>query len=248
MYQVYAPLKYCQLKIGDAELKYDGRRFHLFYQNRFWMGYDTLTGWQSSEFIIELNHAKGVCVTTGLGLGILQTLLLKSEKVEKVVVYEKNQDIIDLFLAMVEFNKFDISKLVIINQDAGNIKDTKSECLFIDHFESDPYEKIISSVKFIAANNQTNFLWYWPGSFHFLEFCEAKQIPCTMESYALWKLQNNLEFLPSNLDEDDFNSLLNLKQKYLEDTAGRFNKRLNQLKKRNTMIEIFENNKRANYV
>ena len=112
MFDIKSPLKYFPIEIGDFSLvhKESTNSFNLVGKDRGWMGYDYKTHWQANEFYVEIDRAYGVCVTTGLGLGILQCQLCLKENVEKVVVYEKSADVIEIFYKIVEFNNFDTSK------------------------------------------------------------------------------------------------------------------------------------------
>ncbi len=239
-FQIFSPLKYSPIQVGNAKLSCHANRYYnLTVNNIGWMGYDSLTGWQSSEFIIELSHAAGICITTGLGLGIIQSLLLVNPNVSKVIVYEKNQDVINLFLKTVEYNNFDISNLEIRNEEANHIEGTNSDCVFLDHYEHESTEKIISSVKKISENNNTALLWYWPAAYHYIEYCESKRKSLNIDSYESWKTCTGIRFLPKVLENLDFEKLSFLKQKYLNDATGKINRNLIEFQKRNKLLEKF---------
>ena len=97
-----SPLKYEDVRVGKARLhKQSSGSVVLTYNNEIFMGYDVNNHWQSAEFIVEYNLAYGRCITTGMGLGIIQSTLLKNPKVTEIIVYEKMVCLIYLFLCLI---------------------------------------------------------------------------------------------------------------------------------------------------
>lgn len=238
---IFSPLQYQSLEHGNARIISSTGGFTLTVNNKSWMGYDPSTGWQATEFIYELGNAYGKVITSGLGLGIIQTLLSQHDKVNKIVVYEKNSDVIELFKKIVDYNKFDISKIEIINQDADTIVNTESDCLFLDHFESEGAEVIISKVRNIANNNKTSKLWFWPGMLYYIKYCEMHRSQLNDSSYHHWKNSLNIPNLPEKLTEKDFDLVHALKNSYLERAKGPANQMLKKFEFRNKLIDKFKN-------
>jgi len=211
-----SPLTYFPARIGKAAVTYKNGLYVLSYDNKRWMGYDTNTGLQVSEFSIELDLAHGHCVTSGLGLGIIQTLLAENDKVTKVSVYEKNKDIIDLFYEIIEKNSVDISKIEIHNFDADLIEGISCDCMFLDHFEHEPEQEVISRVRNISLKNSATVLWYWPAASHYITYCLSNTKDIDNSSYQIWKDKTGINFLPTQLTETHITDLLELREKYLK--------------------------------
>lgn len=239
------PLKYHSIKIGKANLQKNNNHLSLSYDNRSWMGLNINNNWQADEFIIEYKLARGICVTTGLGLGIIQTLLCQNEKVEKVVVYEKNQEIIDIFLTIVNENNFDISKLEIKQKNADELVDENCDCMFVDHFEGEPEQEILARVKNIETNNKTSVLWYWPAAHHFIMFCESRRKVISQESYTDWKSYTKLDYLPNTLDSEILDDFYKIREVYISNASGYLQKIVKDFDNRNKLLEKF-GNKRIN--
>lgn len=224
MIDLRSPFEYVPIKIGRYRLSHDikNQQFVLLENNFGWMAYDQTSHWQAKEFCIEVNLAKGVCITTGLGLGILQGLLCLKEEVSKVIVYEKSKEVIDIFYKIVEFNKFDISKLTIINQDADTLSQQQADFLFADHFEKEPRKSIIEKVKKLSLNNNFKTVWYWPAVNHFLRFSISKKLEFNQLSYSIWRSAVEIPNLPEQLDELHFSYINVLNDVYLNE-AGNVN-------------------------
>jgi hypothetical protein len=217
-----SPLKYFPIKVGKAEISFSNGSFILSHDSKRWMGYNDNTGLQVAEFVMELELAYGHCVTSGLGLGIIQMLLAKNDRVTKVSVYEKNEDVINLFYKIIEMNNADISKIEIINRDADSMENISCDCMFLDHFQDEPEAEIVSRVKNISLKNSAKTLWYWPGSLHFIAYCLSNGKNIGDISYQNWKNKTGINFLPENLTEIHTTDLAELKEKYLT-LAPRYN-------------------------
>ena len=216
---IKSPLQYFPIAIGDYTLKYNEKtnEFSLLEKNQGWMGYNQNSFWQSSEFYIEIEQAYGVCLTTGLGMGILQSHLCLKNKVSKVIVYEKSKDLIEMFYEIVKFNNFDISKLEIRNDNADLIKNQNCECLFFDHFEAESEEHITKVVRNLSINNYAAIVWYWPAAAHFIKYANNKNKPLDNNTYELWKNYTGIQNLPLNFSDYIFSYLTELQRVYIED-------------------------------
>lgn len=222
MFTVKSPLEYFPITVGDYRLTYDPKmnQYSLIEKNHAWMGYDKNSYWQSTEFFIEISCAKGICVTTGLGLGIIQTILSLKNDVTKVIVYEKSKDVIEIFHKIVEFNNFDISKIEIKNQDADHIKGETCDFLFPDHFDSEPEKDIIEVVKRLSYDNNAANVWYWPAGHHFIKFALRKDLPLNEETYNMWRIYTGIKNLIDPYYDNFFPYIDELKTIYLRDVIA----------------------------
>ena len=219
MYVIKSPLKYFPIQIGDYKLLFHEKfnSFSLLEKNNSWMGYDQNSFWQSSEFYIEIERAFGVCVTTGLGLGILQSNLMLKDNVSKVIVYEKSKDLIEIFNEIVKFNNFDISKLEIRQGNADEISNVNCDCLFADHFDNEPQEHIINVVKSLSEKNNANLVWFWPAGNYLIKFVNRQNKDLDNSSYELWKQYTGIKKLPTDFSDDIFAYLKHLQNVYTKD-------------------------------
>jgi hypothetical protein len=220
MFAIKSPLKYFPVSVGDYTLAYSEElnEFVLYEKNHAWMGYDQNTFWQSSEFYIEIQKAYGVCITTGLGLGILQAHLCQKKEVSKVIVYEKSNDVVEIFNEIVKFNNFDISKLEIRTGDADTISNQKCNCLFADHFDNEAESHIINVVKNLSYNNTADIVWYWPAGNHFVKYANKQNRPYDKETYELWKNLVGIKNLPTEFPENIYSYFAELQRIYTNDT------------------------------
>jgi hypothetical protein len=216
MFEVKSPLTYYPMTVGDYTLSHTENKssFTLAEKQSGWMGYNYDNHWQAREFYFELQLAKGVCITTGLGLGILQTNLCLNDNVSKVIVYEKSNDVVDIFYKTIEKNNFDISKIEIRIGDADLLANEKCDCLFPDHFDSEPEEHIVRVVKELSENNQADVVWYWPAGVHLLKFLISKELEINNDSYEKWKKYTGITNLPCITDDSVFAYFKELKNMY----------------------------------
>lgn len=222
MFTIKSPLKYFPISVGDYTLKYSEKanEFSLFEKNHGWMGYDQNSFWQSSEFYIEIDQAYGTCITTGLGLGILQSHLCLKKDVTKVIVYEKSKDVIEIFHEIIKYNNFDISKLEIRQDNADLIEQKNCDCLFPDHFDSETEEDIISVVRNLSQKNRASLVWYWPAGNHFIKYANNKNKPLDNSTYESWKEYTGIVNMPRTFSDDIFSYFAHLQTLYIEDVKG----------------------------
>lgn len=235
------PLEYFSCTSGDTELIVNENHISLSENGQSWMGLSLTTKWQANEFIFELSEANGICITTGLGLGVVQTLLLKNPKVTKVVVYEKNKNVINIFHQLVSKNKFDISKLEIIHFNADNIQNVSCDCMFLDHFEQEPNNEIVDRVKNISEKNTCNLLWYWPGVKHFTTFCVSSSLPLNNSSFQIWKNLTGIKNLPNELTDLQLNYITKVRTVYIDLFKGY--QKTETENHRNNLLKLFGSKK-----
>jgi len=235
-----SPLKYFPIVVGDYSLHFDKYRnsFDLMEKNQRWLTYNQTKADKSCEFHVEMERAKGVCITTGLGLGILQAHLCLNQDVTKVIVYEKSPNVIEIFHRIVEFNEFDISKIEIRNEDANNIANQSCDCLFPDHFELESEEYIIDIVKRLSENNQADLVWYWPGAHHYISFAIRKELSITNDTYELWKNYTGIKNLPNTFNDSTILYLKEYKEDYQKILAPIMKTKSDMLEQRNNLLKL----------
>lgn len=237
--EIKSPLKYFATTVGKAKLtEVNKNNFDLTFDNTFWMGYES-NCWQAAEFAIELDNAYGKCVTTGLGLGIIQTLLSLNPKVTEVIVYERQQDIIDMFKIFAEHSNFDISKIKIICQNADDIVNIDCDCLFLDHFEPESQQEIIRKVKNVAEKNTAKFVWFWPAAQIYLEYIGRQNLKINKDSFCEWVTSLGIKSFPAELSDTSFDYIKQLKDVYINASPA-MGKVIDNLDSRNALLNIFK--------
>lgn len=215
------PLKYENTRVGKAQLReYKPGYFGLWHDNEFWMGYNTYNRWQCVEFLMEYNLAHGRVITTGMGFGIIQTILLNNSKVTELVVYERSQDVIDLFKLIAEKNNFDISAMKFVCKDADEMSGEDADCIFFDHWERYEPEKLYERVRIIANNNNGKLAWFWPAAILYSWFCKKNHYPVDLDTYQKWVKHINIKNFPEYLSKEHFENLLLLEKYYAENSAS----------------------------
>ncbi|GAA0084146.1 hypothetical protein UT300007_05850 [Clostridium sp. CTA-7] len=140
----------------------------LYGPNNIWMKVSPLEIESSYMFI---KYAKGIVGVVGLGLGYVVQELAKKKDVEKVVVYEKEKDIIDLYNLSFKNN----SKIIIINEDAYKTKKESFDFFYVDIYEYKLTKKVVDDyIKFNEIHNINEYI-FW-GVEHFLLSCRYEEI------------------------------------------------------------------------
>ncbi|MBS5936750.1 hypothetical protein E5347_02170 [Clostridium sartagoforme] len=124
---------------------------------------------ESSYMFIK--YAKGVVGVVGLGLGYVVQELAKKEEVKKVVVYEKEKDIIDLYYSSFKEN----NKIEIINEDAFKAKGKKFDYFYVDIYEYKLHTKVVEDFKTFNNLHNIEEYFFW-GLEHFLLSCRYEEI------------------------------------------------------------------------
>lgn len=124
---------------------------------------------QSSYNFIKF--AEGKVGIVGLGLGYVVQELLKKEKVSEIIVYEKEKEVIDLYLKNFGENK----KVKIINIDAFMASKEYFDFFYVDIY----YYELVKNVtedykKFKYLHNIKEYM-FW-GMEHFLLSCRYEDI------------------------------------------------------------------------
>lgn len=160
------------------------------FPNNIWMTNDWLGILELSS---QLIHARGRCLCTGLGLGILPLLLVANSKVKEIVVLEKQQEVITLFKRQGFLNS---TKLKIINEDCTVFKDNEGfDCLLLDH--ANEIESILPQIDSIKSNTNSQksicipYLWQ-----HLDDNDLFRAINLPIE---IWQYRHIYAFLPENI-------------------------------------------------
>jgi len=212
LFEELAPvLNYFPVKIGKAEMVFHSPTvFQLMYDGIQYCSFNVKGPHAYTEILeqfVEYNLAEGKVVTTGLGFGLLQTLLSKKPTVSEVIVYEKHEDIIRMFELFVRESNFDASKIQIINQPAVDSVVEECDWLVLDHFEDIRMSEweILDIVRDIHDRSNAKNLLFWPMPIFYTKFCSRKSLQCNDESYSMYHSATRLSKMPNKLPNDCFN-------------------------------------------
>lgn len=136
--------------------------------NNIWMRISPMEIESSYMFI---KHAKGIVGVVGLGLGYVVQELAKKKDVEKIIVYEKEKDIIDLYYMNFKENK----KIKIINEDAYKAKGKNFDYFYVDIYEYKLDTKVVEDFKLFNKLHNIEEYLFW-GLEHFLLSCKYEEI------------------------------------------------------------------------
>ena len=156
-YDILKDVKFT-LNVGTVSLNNHGAHYELRENNNLWNTFNYKDKCTFKQFDEPNNMAFGICVLSGLGNGILSNLVLNNPKVQKVIVYEKYLDVINLN-KIISF--VDLNKITVINKPVEDVKDIECDCLFLDHYELEPREYITHNSKQVAENIKHKKLWVW---------------------------------------------------------------------------------------
>ena len=146
-----------------------------------WMSF---TKMEEQSHMAHIYSAHGVCVVAGLGMGMYLYNIIAKHEVTSVIVIEKDQHVIDLFLAVAEPEKWpgwDKVKIVCADVLDGPTSDDQ---LLADHFYADIWPKVFddcalpqSKIMFDKFKPQSIGWWTMEGDFAEWAFKKcAKQI------------------------------------------------------------------------
>lgn len=124
---------------------------------------------ESSYMFIK--YAKGKVGIVGLGLGYVVNELLKKKEVKKIIVYEKEKEIIDLYNLSFKGDK----RLKIINEDAYKAKKDKFDYFFVDIYNYKLTNQVVEDYKIFNKLHEIKEYLFW-GIEHFLLSCKYEEI------------------------------------------------------------------------
>lgn len=173
------------IKVNDIEIKY-GEDFNLsgyLYEKKEKYDETTIELFINNDLCMEISpremqgafqiikNAKGKVGIVGLGLGYLTNEILNKESVSKVIVYETNKDIIDLYYKNFGHNP----KLTILNEDGFNTKGDEFTCFIVDIYSYNIEDRIVSDYKKLNKIHKIEE-YYFFGFEHFLLSCPTSEI------------------------------------------------------------------------
>jgi hypothetical protein len=208
---IQALLNYQPIKTTQAEIVYSNSIYKLLVDNQQWMSYNPITKYSAKEQIIEANLAYGKVITTGLGLAIKEALLLINPRVNSLIVYEKNSDVIEIFYELCTLNNFNTDKLTIISADANLVPSYSADCIFLDHYENEPIEEIETTTRAIALKSSCDKFWYWPALSNYFAYVDQhKHMGINHMSFKLWSMSKNIKNLINKIPSSLFKELQKL--------------------------------------
>lgn len=134
--------------------------FYLYVNGEQWMAYNTKSHIEAYELYSHYILAKGHVIVTGMGFGSRENWILTKPEVTKLVIIEKNKDIIDYHIQK-ESKFISDPRVEIINYDAS-LYEGSCDVLLLDHYELSNYEAILADVKKIHDNVECKTMWFWP--------------------------------------------------------------------------------------
>lgn len=185
-----------EYKFGSLEIKKQKESFYMYVNSQQWMIYSPQSGIQLFEFYSHNFLSKGVVVCTGMGFLIRESWILKNPNVTKVIVVENSKDVIDYHK---EKNAKILEKIEIIHGDANNLE-IECDCLLVDHFEMESFEKILTDVVNLSKKINHKVLWFWSLEKMILAK-SSKEKKSFLEIYNNIRQNNNLSTLPQ-LDKE----------------------------------------------
>ena len=185
-----------EYKFGSLEIKKQNESFYMYVNSQQWMIYSPQSGIQLFEFYSHNFLSKGVVVCTGMGFLIRESWILKNPNVTKVIVVENSKDVIDYHK---EKNAKILEKIEIIHGDANNLE-IECDCLLVDHFEMESFEKILTDVVNLSKKINHKVLWFWSLEKMILAK-SSKEKKSFLEIYNNIRQNNNLSTLPQ-LDKE----------------------------------------------
>lgn len=128
--------------------------------NKVWM---SLTPMEIQSMIIPIRKARGICFAGGLGLGYYPLSIAQKPEVEKVIVCENNQAVIQMFENC--FSEYpNVAKLQIIESDVrsylSKIKINIDFC-FMDIYQTLLPDIALEDLEAYSKNNAINYYYFW---------------------------------------------------------------------------------------
>lgn len=156
-------------KINDTEIWFDPvfESWILGDKEERWMGINTFNAFQLKHFYSQYDLGYGNILCTGLGFGILPTWLASKPGVDKITVVEKSPEVINMFIQANPYNP----KINIICQDANDYSSEEHfDCIFLDHYETQPWEKTVNEAAEISKRVPNHdLIWLWALEARYIE-------------------------------------------------------------------------------
>lgn len=117
----------------------------------------SLTPLEIESHYMPIELAEGRVGVAGLGLGYFVQNVLEKETVDEVIVYELNQNVIDIYLD----NFGEHEKLTIVNKDVFKVKGEHFDFFYNDIYQMCMTEKAFEDVAIICKNNDVDIYHWW---------------------------------------------------------------------------------------
>lgn len=126
----------------------------LFEDNRIWM---SVTPMEIDSHWMPIELAKGRVCVAGLGLGYYVQNIIDKPEVTEIVVYEINQDVIDLYIK----NFGNHNKVKIINQNIIKVKNETFDFMYVDIYPILFDNLAIDHMEILMENNNITTYFFW---------------------------------------------------------------------------------------
>lgn len=127
-----------------------------------------------------ISRAKDRVGVAGLGLGFFVQMVALKEEVTEIVVYEINQNVIDLYNYLFEPHP----KIKIIKQDALTIKDEKFDLFYNDIYRGMPDMETAGPHKvLLCEQNEIKVYYFWGWERAICEDSDDEVYECDMDDY-----------------------------------------------------------------
>lgn len=130
-----------------------------------------LTPLEIESSYMPIKYAKGKVGIVGLGLGYVAQEIAKKKDVKEVVVYEIDQDIIDLYKSNFKEDK----KIKIIHGDAFKAKSDSFDFFYVDIYEYKLTKEVVEHYNILNNIHKIEEYSFW-GMEHFLLSCRYEEI------------------------------------------------------------------------
>jgi len=119
----------------------------------------SITPMELQSHINPIKWATGHVITAGLGLGYFVNAVRDKEELDSLTVFEKNLDVIKLYLE--QFG--DHPKVIIKNEDIFNVKTTKDayDYLYVDIWPNLTMRDALTGMSKIVQNINVNKVSFW---------------------------------------------------------------------------------------
>lgn len=121
---------------------------------RTWM---SVTPMEIDSHWVPIKLAKGRVCIAGLGLGYYLQNIIDKPDVTEIVVYEINQDVIDLYIK--NFGNHD--KVTIINDNILKLENEKFDFMYVDIYPILFDEESILHMEILRENNNITTYFFW---------------------------------------------------------------------------------------
>lgn len=136
--------------------------------SNIWM---KITPLEIESSYMPIKFAKGKVGIVGLGLGYVAQEMAKKKDVKEVIVYEIDQDVIDLYNNSFEKNK----KIKILCQDAFKAEHNNFDFFYVDIYEYKLDKKVVEDYTLLNELHNIEEYSFW-GMEHFLLSCRYEEI------------------------------------------------------------------------